>query len=93
MRTLKQRRADAAVYREAAEIQDKQQYQPSCGVLGKVLKDGPFDPLHKYQAVMLGGVMDVVELWGAGNEYSEDTQSCRVLLLLFMAAMVEAGDA
>jgi hypothetical protein len=87
-------RAKAAIYREAARrIADKESIR-ACWAINDAAGNWPSSLRRPYVEIILGGVCSTGDLYGWFEAYDhEEANEQRVLGLLFMAEMVEAGDA
>lgn len=74
------------VYLLAAEECDKDVKLPSCWGISR----NPLDHDCSKYSDLFDFDRHVSEIWGDQNEYTRDTQKCRVLALLFMHAIVSS---
>ena len=78
-----QRKRDAAVYREAADVIASGKGEFSCNEIQAA-------SAFEIDARIYSEFFEPSQVW---HEPEDDKQGIRVLMLCFMAAMVEAGDA
>lgn len=81
-----------SIYLKAAHLVERRNEKklgmlPTCWALREAGANE--SQMREYKDLILGGTGDVVELWGHGNEYSDETYEARVLLLCFAAAAAE----
>lgn len=82
-------RTSAKIFRRAAELIDKETHHFSCSAISAV--GDRTERIAYGELFSPHGELHLIG-WGWGWGSNAEQKACRVLALLFMAAMVEAGD-